>query len=713
MRRSTPVAIEIAALLGGLTLIAIAATYPLIRHLSTRLPNDLVDPVLVAWLLAWDADAFRHGLTHLFDAPSFFPYLHTLAYTETVLGVALFTAPLQWLTANPILVYNVAFIAAFVQAGAGMYVLARALTGRRDAALLAALAYAFTPLRVAQFAHLQWLMTGWLPLSLWALHRYFSTSAFRYLLACAAAYLLQTLTGSYFAYFGLIPLVAVAIADLWRFRPPLARTVVHAIAAAVICALPLAPLVSVYAGARREHDFKRPASEIVSLSADLADYVHGHQHVALWRFGSWGNGEHELFPGAIVSVLAAVALFSWRRGSASRVWLYAAIALVTLVLSLGPQPSAWGHRSPIHGPYQLLLDVVPGLDGLRALSRMGVFVVLGLAAMAAYGAIRVIDCVSPPRRWILVALLAFGIVAEGWAAPIRTVPFDPLGLPDDRAAYTFLRNSGPDGAVLELPMSVADEAREQRYQYLTLFHRHRTINGRSGYAPALTQWLYSDQLSPLADLDHLDVGIDLLRAIGVRYIVIHRGAIDRAAADTAMMRVLDGDGGRVAAKHAFGQTVVFTLTDAPAPAPEPGWRTVPASAMHARASHSPDRLPLLFDRDRDTRWLTGGRQTGDEWIELEFDAPHRVAAVRMQTAERSFEDYPRQLAIDVVEDAGSRTVFQGSVLPSFGHGFAVNHTYPTIEIRLADNRARRLRLRQLGATGTMFWSIHELEVLER
>ena len=154
--------------------------------MTTHLPADLGDPVLVAWILAWDAEAFRHGAARIFDAPSFFPYLHTLVYSEHMFGVALFTAPLQWLTAKPVLVHNIAFIASFVQAGAGMYVLARALTGRRDAALLAALAYAFAPHRVAQFAHLPWLMTGWLPLSLWALHRYFSTGALRYLLACAA-----------------------------------------------------------------------------------------------------------------------------------------------------------------------------------------------------------------------------------------------------------------------------------------------------------------------------------------------------------------------------------------------------------------------------------------------------------------------------------------------------------------------------------------------
>ena len=115
-----------------------------------------------------------------------------------------------------------------------MYLLARTLTGRRDAAGLAALAYGLSPFRVAHIAHLQWLMTGWLPFSLWALHRYFSTGALRFLLAAAAAYLLQSLTASYFTYFGLLPLAAVAMVEAWRTRPPLWRTVAEVTIAAAL-----------------------------------------------------------------------------------------------------------------------------------------------------------------------------------------------------------------------------------------------------------------------------------------------------------------------------------------------------------------------------------------------------------------------------------------------------------------------------------------------
>ena len=714
MRRFAAITTEVSLLLGGLSALTLAATYPLIRHLTTHLPNDLGDPVLVAWILGWDADRFLHGAGQIFNAPNFFPYLHTLAYSEHMIGLAVFTAPLQWLSGNPVLTYNLAFIASFVQAGAGMYLLARSLTGRRDAALLAALAYAFTPFRVAQFAHLQWLMTGWLPLSVWALHRYFATGALAFLLASAAGYLLQSLTGSYFTYYALLPLAAVAIAETWRVRPPLRRTLMHAAAAGALCALILAPIARVYYAARQEHDFRRPPSEIVSLSADLGDYFRAHDHVWLWRRARPGTGEHELFPGAIALILAGAAFFNPRAQSTSHVRLYAAIAVTAVVLSLGPQPSAWGHPAPVRGPYQLLLDVVPGLDGLRAVSRLAAIVMLAVPVLAAYGSIRVLDRLAPGRRTFAVIALAVGMVAEGWAAPIPTPPFDPLANPDDRAAYTFLKNGGPAGAVLELPMSSVDEMRELRYQYLALWHGHRIVNGSSGYTPPLTQLLGSDDQSPLADINRPAAAIELVRNVGVRYVVVHRGSFSSPTVEAALLRELMEDRRQVVAEHRFGETTVFTLAERMIPAASQGsWRVIPASAIRAGASHSPDRLPLLFDRDRDTRWLSGARQTGDEWIELTLDAPRNVAMVRMQTAERSFADYPRELAIEAIEDGSTRTLFRGSVLPQFGGGFSADHRYPSIDLPLPDNHAHAIRLRQLGVSDRLFWSIHELELLER
>ena len=298
-------------------------------------------------------------------------------------------------------------------------------------------------------------------------------------------------------------------------------------------------------------------------------------------------------------------------------------------------------------------------------------------------------------------------------SPIRTALFDPLANPDDRNAYAFLRRAGREGPVLELPMSGADDQRELRYQYLTLWHGHRTVNGSSGYTPPLTQLLGSAEQSPFTGVDHLDAAIAFVKAVGVRYLVVHGGAFENPAVEAALVRVLRSDRRQAVAEHAFGRTSIFTLAATASRDELAGWRPIPVSSVHARASHASDRVPLLFDKDRDTRWLTAGRQTGSEWVELELDAPRNVGAVRMQTAERSFGDYPRELAVDVIEAGPARTLFRGSVLPAFGRGFAADHFYPNIDIVLPDNQAQVIRLRQLGVTDKLFWSIHELELWER
>jgi len=130
----------------------------------------------------------------------------------------------------------------------------------------------------------------------------------------------------------------------------------------------------------------------------------------------------------------------------------------------------------------------------------------------------------------------------------------------------------------------------------------------------------------------------------------------------------------------------------------------------ARASDGADRLPLLFDGDPDSRWLTGRPQSGDEWLALDFDRPRDVAGVRLQLGARSFGDYPRELAI---EGAARRLLFRGSVLPQLARGIIANGDYPFIDIALPPNASKTLRLSQRGSAHTFFWSIHELQVMER
>ena len=154
---------ELAWIALALTALTAVMTHPLLVGAAHALPHDLGDPLLNSFILGWDADRALHGFRGLWSAPFFFPQRDTLALSEHLLGVAIFTSPVVWVTRNPILAHNLAFFASYVLAGLGMYLLARSLWGRRDAACLAALAFAFAPYRVMHLPHLQILMSGWMP----------------------------------------------------------------------------------------------------------------------------------------------------------------------------------------------------------------------------------------------------------------------------------------------------------------------------------------------------------------------------------------------------------------------------------------------------------------------------------------------------------------------------------------------------------------------
>src|SRR3954469_2267147 len=87
--------------------LTMAFAYPLSVTAHRALPADDPDAHLFMWTLAWDAHAFIHQPLSIFDANIFYSNRDTLAYSENLIGSALFAAPVIWLTANPVLAVNV------------------------------------------------------------------------------------------------------------------------------------------------------------------------------------------------------------------------------------------------------------------------------------------------------------------------------------------------------------------------------------------------------------------------------------------------------------------------------------------------------------------------------------------------------------------------------------------------------------------------------
>jgi hypothetical protein len=720
VRRGTLHALaEAAVVVAAFLALASAYSWPLAGRLSRAIAGDAGDPVLNMWTLGWVADRLRHGLAGFWDAPFFFPYSRTLAYSEHLLGIGIFTSPLDWLTGDPILVYNLAWLGSFVLAGAAMYGLARELTGRRDAASLAGLAFAFTPYRIEQVSHLQVLTSGWMPLALWGLHRYARTRSRWALAGFVAAFTLNGLSNGYFLLFFAIPVALAWAFALARHRPPIARTLAELTVAAAVIAACLWPVAAVYQELRSQ-GFTRTRGDAELYGANVADYAHASGRLWLWggRLPS-ASEERNLFPGVTVTVLAAAGIVlamgrhriaDTARTTRADIALYVAIAAVGFVLSLGPVPMLGSLELTRFGPYEWLRVVVPGWDGLRVPARMATIVYLALGVLAAYGAARLLSRLSGAARAAATVVLGGAVMVEGFGqVPVEAFP--RWDNPNDRGIYLWLRDE-PPGAVLELPAFDFFDPKTLRYQLNTLMHGHRIVNGYSGYRSALQGLFAAPVFSPpdLAD------EIRMIRAAGVRYVVFHGAGYDEPFR-REIARGLRVEHPDVETRLTFGDTIALRLRawGEPPPGRLRGPR-VPADAIHATASQLSERLPMLFDGVFETRWHSNGAQQGLEWIALDFDRPREIAGVRLETD--SLGDFPRRLVVegrpvDLTGDAFPLSLYEGSVLTQLAQGVLSEPDRLPVEIAWPPVALSGLRLRQTGTATPWQWAIHELIVVER
>ena len=689
---------------------AILATWPLILRPGRAMAGGPGDPMLVTVVLAWDADRFAHGLRGFWDAPWLFPHRDSIAYSEHLIGVALFTAPVQWITDNPVLTYNAAYIGSYVLAGFGMFLLARALWGRADAAILAGLAFELTPYRLAQSSHLQVLMNGWMPIGLLALHRYLESGSRRWLAAFTAVFIVLGLSNGYYLYFFLLPVAALVFVEMAQRSPavPRGRIALDMTAAGLVIAAAIAPIAFVYYRLQRDHGFTRSIDELPGLSARFADYF----HVASGGWTWWGLlpigvGEHELFHGFVVLAFAAIGAGTIRQHGRTRlVATYLLIAALALWLAMGPAPAT---------PYGALFKLLPGFSALRVPARLSAVLIVALAVLAGAGFASLLARLPKRAAAIVAMILGATIILEGqhgiWL----------VGTPDlkdrswDTVAYEWLRSS-PPGAVLELNVTQLDDLKPFTlvYELRALRHRHPIVNGYAAWTSSL-QELLGAAGSPLREPGHVADTLRGLRGVGVRYVLLHEGTFASRGEAGRIVSEIRSARDQIAEEHQWPGIWTWRLTNieaAPAAVSE-DLRPLDPATFAVSASGHEDRLPLLFDGDIDTRWLSGDPQDGGEWIEIRFPRPVDVGRVQLETAPRSVVDYPRRLAIDSLDESrAARNLFDGAVVERLITAIVADEQRAPIAIGLPRNRTSTLRIRQ-AARGSNWWSIHELRLWER
>jgi hypothetical protein len=720
---------ELARVTLALAAITAVVTYPLVLWATDALPGDLGDPLLCTFVLGWGASRMPLGFSGLWTAPFFFPLQDTLAFSEHLLGITVFAAPVVWVTGNPVLAYNLAFLGSYVLAGAGMYLLARELWGRGDAAFLAALAFAFAPHRVMHIPHLQVLLSGWMPIGMWGLHRYFATGSRRALGVFAGAFALLGLSNGYFLYFFSVPVAVVVTGSLVRAalaapgRGPMRlpwREVAEIGAAGAVVLAAIAPAAMAYVRVREAYGFHRSADEIIAFSATWSDYLRIPAGLRAWSgLLQVGEGERMLFTGLLIVVLAALAPLGVRRGAWPRatprppswVWhlaLYGAILVLACWLSFGPG---------VPGPYRVLLPLVPGLDGLRVPARFIVVAALALSVLGSAGAAWLFSRQRPRAALATALALGAAIMVEGYGGPISLEPFRH-DQPVRHQLNAWIR-SGPPGGVLELPASGPEfEPFTMVAQYNALHHRRPVVNGYSGYGYALQDFLGGPG-SPVNEPDALPGLVQGLRGIGVRVLVLNQpvyaGRPELGWPDPkALADLLDHASGTEGRR--FNSAIAWRLA-APRPAlpvDEAGLRRMEAGAMTVTASAMPDRVRFALDGEVETKWLSAAPQAGGEWLRVGFSRDVDAGRLVILTSRFGLGDYPRSLVVESETADGSRApLFSGSFLPVLIRGLASGLAGAPAVLDLPANRSRAIWLRQAGRSDRWQWAVHELQVHER
>lgn len=516
-------------------------------HATTHMLQELRDPTLQAWQIAWDGYALIHQPLSFFDANIYYPLSRSLAFSDALIGYA----PAGLIGTGPeaaIFRYNIMFLFSYALCFFGAYLLARELGANRAASLVAGAAFAFAPFRLPHMRHLHVLSSGGIALSLFLLVRGYRRKSPLLIVAGWVVAAWQVSLGFTLGLplFYLLTVLGALAVLLWtRGRGfDLARPVLIASAAGIVLflgwsllqAMPYMKVLEEHPESRRiiEHVqfFSPPPSGLITAPSE--SYVWGRATEDLRTSMTWAQ-EQVLHPGMLVVVLALVGLIAPVFRGPLRIGLLVGV-LVTIVLSLG-----FGWADGRLG-YRWMYEYLPGWQGIRTPGRIFTLTTLGLALLAAAGTTWLLNAFGGRAlsRFALAALLVAVVLLEGAGTQERfEVPLPPQVVQE------------VDDPLFHLP---SDDQHDSEYMVWSTAGFPEMVNGVSGFNPAVQSYLRSLMLN-FPDQS----SVSALREIGVRTVLLHR---DRAAG-TGWESIYDRSrmGWPGITTTESGDVVVFELTD--------------------------------------------------------------------------------------------------------------------------------------------------------
>jgi hypothetical protein len=493
---------------------------PSASTIDSSLPWNLGDPALNTWILGWEYHALINDPGRFFDGNIFFPYGEAIKYSEMMLPVVPVFGLAWALSASAIVAHNIAILMLAIFCLCATFILSRRLIGP-EAAVAAAITFSFSGYVFMHQGHLQLLTLGFFPLGYFALFRALESQRVRDGVWLGVCTVLLTLASFYYGAIWLICLCACVLIDWFRLKKPGRRWWGTILAAALVSVVVLGPIAYVYAEFQSRVPFERAVGGLGLNPIDFVTPAPGsliYGNLFAWASERQPTGivEHGLFGGFVVLALAALGGIRYgvgrrKSGPASRaryeLGLLIASGAVSLVFALGPEVMGM----PM--PYRLLSEFVPPFDSIRAVSRLAVPGLLGLAVVAGYGLRWIVRRLSTEQSVAIVALVSSLIMLEMWVQPLRAEVGPSSAIRDHLADM-------PPGAVLELPMRTTGDPAfafvEGPRLLDTVGDWRPRFNGFSGGFPPG----YLEVTARIMTFPE-EASLGSIEDLGIRYVVLH------------------------------------------------------------------------------------------------------------------------------------------------------------------------------------------------
>lgn len=472
-------------------LLTLFFTFPLMLNFRDSIPGEAQDSIGTMWFLWF----FKHSLFDLQINPFaqndllFYPAGFTISTGYDALFATIISLPLQLITKNLIIVYNIIVVFNFVFSSYTAYLLIKYLTNDKKISFIAGIIFAFSPYMIARsLGHINLLTTGAIPLFILFFLKSLKEPSFKNSLLLALSFLLVSLSSWQYGLFIML-FVFFSLTFLYFtsrkiiINKPYLTSFASFLILSAFLVLPFAfPMIS---NSVNDKMFLPTNGDAIMYSADVLSYITPPPTNTF--FGNFINKDtFNSFSGNYIESPAYLGLFEIifiiyffliiKKNKFEKVVIeniyWIVMAFIFFILSLGPLLKIGGHISDFILPYWFLFDYVPFFNFAKEPVRLSIFVMLFIVII--FSVFLKTYLSQNKRKNIILFLIVLIIIAEKMTLPYQTKKIETP------VFYNKIAEEKNDYAILDLPANIR-WFQQPMYNYYQMTHKKKIIVGAVGY----------------------------------------------------------------------------------------------------------------------------------------------------------------------------------------------------------------------------------------